>query len=94
MSKVGLSDDRFPDALTSRLTRPNHFGRDVGQAGVRAVNGNNVPKKVLLTLQVVNDNSKKIRLCYGVLMGMVLTLPPLTSSRFETTKKSESKGVT
>ena len=59
VSKVGRSKDRFYDALTSRSTRSNHFRRDVGQAGVRADNGNNVPKKLLLSLPVATDNSKK-----------------------------------
>ena len=51
VSKVGWSDGRFHDALTSRanvpLESPNHFSRDVGRAVVRADLGDNVPKKVL-----------------------------------------------
>ena len=39
MSKVGWSEDHVHPALTSRLTRSNHFRRDVGRAGVRAVLG-------------------------------------------------------
>ena len=94
MSRVGRSDDRFHDTQTSRSTRPNHFRWDVGRAVVRADLGGNVPKKILRTLPVATDNSKKTDLGYGVLMDGVLTLPPLTLSDFEATKKLQSKGVT
>ena len=58
MSKVGPSEDRSHDALTSRSTCPNRFRRDIGRAVARANDGNNVPEKVLQTLSVATDNSK------------------------------------
>ena len=37
MSKVGWSEDHVhPVLTTTRSTRPNHFRRDIGRAGVRA----------------------------------------------------------
>ena len=59
VSDVGRSDDGSHDALTSRLTCPNHLRRDVGRVDVRANFGDNAPKKVLRTLPVAIDNSQK-----------------------------------
>ena len=58
MSKVGRSEDRSHDVLTSPSNLSNYFRRDVGRVGARADEGNNVPKKVLRTLPVATGNSK------------------------------------
>ena len=81
MSKLGRSDGRFHDALTSRANvpfeRPDHFSRDVGRAVVRADLGDNVPKKVLRNIrwQLITSLKNTAWPIYDyVLIGMALTV--------------------
>ena len=59
MSKVGRSGRPLPRRSNVPLDRLNDFRRNVGRAGMRTINGNNVPKKVLGTFPVATANSKK-----------------------------------
>ena len=73
-NEVSKVEDRVHPALSSRATRPNHFRRDVGRAGVRADLGATYRTRFSehFRWQLITAKTSDCA-TYGVLMGMLPT---------------------